>query len=168
MNIWKISKNQESLPQIKILLCPVYHTNSVKFSCSVVSNSLRPHGMQHTRVPCPSPTSGVCSNSCPSSQWCHLIISSSVIPFSSSFRSFPASGSFPLSQFFTSGGQSIGSFSFSISPSSEHSGQISFRMNWLDLLAVQGTLKSLLQHHNSKASIPWKALFPRTKIYLNP
>ena len=78
---------------------------SVQFSCSVVSNSLQP---QHTKPPCPSPISGLYSNSCPLSWWCHLTISSSVIPFSSCLQSFPASGSFQMSQFFTSGGQSIG------------------------------------------------------------
>ena len=80
---------------------------SVQFSCSVVSDSLWTHGLQHARPPCPSPTPRVYSNSCPLSQWCHTTISSSVIPFSSSLQSFPASGSFQ-SQFFTSGGQSIG------------------------------------------------------------
>ena len=85
--------------------------------------------------------------------------SSSIVPFSSCLEPFPTSGSFPLSQFFTSGGQSIGSFSFSISPSKEHPGLISFRMDWLDLLAVQGTLRSLLQHHNSKESIIWCSVF---------
>ena len=75
---------------------------------SAVSDSLRPHGLQHIRLPCPSPTPGACSNSCPSSQWCQPSISSSVIPFSSCLQSFPASGSFPVSQFFSSGGQSIG------------------------------------------------------------
>ena len=74
--------------------------SSVQFSCSVVSDSLRPHGPQHTRPSCPSPTPGVYSNSCPLSQWCHPIISSSVISFSSCLQSFPASGSFPMSQFF--------------------------------------------------------------------
>ena len=105
----------------------------------------------------PSPTPGVYSNSCPLSQWCHPTISSSVIPFSSHFQSFPTSGSFQMSQFFISGGQSIGS-SFNISPSSEHPGLI-FRMDWLDLFAVQGTLKSLLQHHSTKASILWHSAF---------
>ena len=90
--------------------------------------------------------SRVCSNSCPLSLWCHPAISSSVIPFSSCPQSFPASGSFPLSQFFASGGQKHWSFSFSISPSSENSGLISFRMDWFGFLAVQGPLKSLLQH----------------------
>ena len=82
--------------------------NSVQFSHSVVSDSLWPHGLQHTRLPCPSPTPGAYSNSCSLSQWYHPTISSSVISFSSCLQSFPASGSFPLSQFFTSGGQSIG------------------------------------------------------------
>ena len=80
----------------------------VQFSRSVMSDSLWPHGLQHTRPPCPSPTPGVYSNSCPLSQWCHPTISSSVVPFSSCLQFFPASGSFQISQFFTSGGQSIG------------------------------------------------------------
>ena len=82
--------------------------SSVQFSCSVVSDSLWSYGLEHARLPCPSPTPGACSNSRPSSQWCHPTISSSVIPFSSCRQSFPASGSFPMSQFFASGGQSIG------------------------------------------------------------
>ena len=81
---------------------------SSQFSRLVVSDSLRPHGLQDARLSCPSATPGACSNSCPSSQWCHPTISSSVIPFSSHLKSFPASGSFPMSQFFTSAGQSIG------------------------------------------------------------
>jgi len=81
---------------------------SVQFSRSAESNSLRPHGLQHARIPCPPPTLGACSNSCPLSWWCHPTISSSVVPFSSCLQSFPASGSFPVSQFFASGGQSIG------------------------------------------------------------
>ena len=79
-----------------------------QFSRSVVSDSLQPHGLQHTRPSCPSPTPGVYSNSCPLSQWCHPTISSSVVPFSSHLQSFPASESFQMSQFFPSGGQSIG------------------------------------------------------------
>ena len=82
-------------------------TFTVQFSHSVASDSLRPRGLQHTRLPCPSPTPRVYSNSCPLSQWCHPTISSSVIPLSSCLQSFPASGSFPMSQFFPSGGQSI-------------------------------------------------------------
>ena len=81
--------------------------SSVQFSRSVVSDSLRPHGLQYARPPRPSPTLGVYSNSCPSSRWCHPTISSSVVPFSSCPQSFPASGSFPMSEFFASGGQSI-------------------------------------------------------------
>ena len=82
--------------------------NSIQFSCSVVSDSLWPHGLQHVRLPCPSPTPRACSNSCPSSRWCHPTISSSIVPFSSCLQSFPASGSFPVNQFFTLGGQNIG------------------------------------------------------------
>ena len=115
-----------------------------------MSNSLWSHGLQHARLLC-SPTPRAGSNSCPLCPWCHPTILSSVIPFSSCLQSFPASGSFPMSQFFASGGQSW-SFSFSISPSNEYSGLISFRIDWFDLLAAQGTLKSLLQHHSSKAS----------------
>ena len=125
----------------------------VQFSCSVISNSLQPSGLQHARPPYPPPTPGVYSNSCPLSWWCHPTISSSVVPFSSCPQFFPASGSFQMSQLFASGGQS---FSFNISPSNEHPGLIFFRM---DLLAIQGTLKSLLQHHSSKASILWHSAF---------
>ena len=127
--------------------------SSVQFSHSVVSDSFWPHESQHARPPCPSSTPGVYSNSSPLNRWCHPTISSSVVPYFSYLQSFPASGSFQMTQFFTSGGQSIGSFSFNISPSNEHPGLISFRMDWLDLLAVQRTLKSILQHHSSKASI---------------
>ena len=133
--------------------------NSVQFSCSVVSYSLRPHESQHARPPCPSPTPGVHSDSRPSSRWCHPAISSSLIPFSSCPQSLPASESFPMSQLFAWGGQSIGRFSFSIIPSNEHPGLISFRMDWLNLLSVQGTLKSLIQHHSSKASILQRSAF---------
>ena len=131
-----------------------------QFSRLVMSYSLQLYGLQQARSPCPSPTIGVYSNSCPLSQWCHPTISSSVVPFSSHLQSFPASGSFPVSQFFISGDQKYWSFSFSICPSNEYSGLISFTMDWLDLFVVQGTLKSLLQHHSSKASILWhSALF---------
>ena len=134
-------------------ICPV------QFSHSVMSDSLRPHESQHARPPCPSPTPRVYSNSCPSSRWCSPAISSSVVPFSSCPQSLPSSGSFPMSQLFAWGGQSIGiSASASVLPI-EHPGLISFKMDWLDLLAVQGTLKSLLQHHSSKASILWRSAF---------
>ena len=125
---------------------------SVQFSPSVLSDSLQPHESQHTRPPCPSATPGVHPNSCPSSWWCHPTISSSVVPFACCSQSFSASGSFLMSQLFASGGQSV-EFQLHISPTNEHPGLISFRMDWLDLLAVEGTLKSLLQHHSSKASI---------------
>ena len=112
----------------------------------VMFESLWPHGLQHASLPCLSLSPRVYSDSRPSSQWCHPTITSSVTPFSSCLQSFPASGSFAMSQFFASRGQSIGVFSLSISPSSEHLGLISFRIDWFDILAVQGTLKSLLQH----------------------
>ena len=115
-----------------------------------MSDSLWPHGPQHTRPPCPSPTLGVYPNSPPSSRWCHPAISSSVVPFSSCRKSFPASCKLTLFQWVSS---SHWNFSFRISPSNEYSGLIPFRMDWLDLLAVQGTLKGLLQHHSSKVSI---------------
>ena len=135
--------------------------NSVQFSRSVISNFLRPHGLQHPRLLCPSPTPRACSNSCPLSQWCHPTISSSVIPFSSSLLLLMPSSIRVFSN------ESVlhircpkyWSFSFSINPSNEYSGLISFSMDWLDLLAVQGTLKSLLQHHSSKASILWCSAF---------
>ena len=95
-----------------------------------MSDSLQPHGLQHARPPCPSPTPGVYSNSCLLSQWCHSTILSSVVPLFSHLQFFPAC-----------------------------SGLISFRMDWLDLLAIQGTLKSLLQHHSSKASVLWCSAF---------
>ena len=123
--------------------------SSVQLSCSVMSDSLQPHESQHTRHPCPSPTLRVYPNSYPSSRWCHPAILSSVIPFSSCPQPLPASESFPVSQLLAWGGQSIGVSALT----SVFSGLTSFRMDWLDLLAVQGTLKSLLQHHSSKASI---------------
>ena len=123
--------------------------------CSVTKSylTLRPYGLQHARLPCPSQSPWACSNSCSLSQWCHPTISFSVIPFSSCPESFSASRSFPMSQLFTSSSQSIRAFSYSISPSNKYSGLISFRIDWLNRLAVQGTLKSLFQHHSPKASI---------------
>ena len=113
-----------------------------QFSCSLRSDSLRSQGLQHARPPCPSPTPGVYSNSCPLSRWCHPTISSSVIPFSSCLQSCPASGSFSNESVFCIREPKYWSFSFSISASNEHPGLISFRIDWLDLLAVQGTLES--------------------------
>ena len=118
----------------------------VQFSHLILSDFLWPHELQDDRLPCPSPTPGACSNSGPLSQWCHPIISSSVIHFSSCLQSFPASGSFQMSQFFASGGQSTGvSASASVLPM--HTQDWFFlRIAWFDLFAVQGTLKSLLQY----------------------
>ena len=126
--------------------------SSVQFSCSVVSDSLQPHGLQRARLPCPSPTPRDYSDSYPLSQWCHPAISSSITPFSSHRQSFPALRSFPMSQFFTSGGQTL-ELQFKHQSFQWIFRTDFFRMDWLDLLAVQGTLKSLLQHHTSKASI---------------
>ena len=123
-----------------------------------MSNSLQPHGLQHTRLPYPSLSPWVCLKLGPLSQWCHPAISSSVTPFSSCPQSFPASRSFPVSQLFASGGQKYWSFSFSTSPSNKYSGLISFRIDWFDLLVVQGTLKSLLQH-SMKASVRQSSAF---------
>ena len=132
--------------------------SSLQFSlvaqlCLTVCNSMG----CNTRPPCPSPTPGAYSNSCPWSQWCHPNISSSVIPFSSCLQSFSGSGSFPMSQFFSIRWPKYWSFSFSISPSNEYSGIISFRMDWFDLLAVQrdsqeSSLTSQFKTINSLAS----------------
>ena len=127
---------------------------SVQFSRSVVSDSLPPHVLQHSRLPCPSPTPGVYLNSCPLSQWCHQ-------------PSHPLSSPSPPTSIFPSISESVlcirwptyWSFSFSISPSNEYSGLISFRIDWFDLLAVQETPKSLLQHYSSKASVLWRSAF---------
>ena len=137
-----------------------HHFSSVQFSRSVVSNSLQPHEPQHTRPPCSSPTTGVYPNSCPLSPWCHPTISSSVIPFSSCPQSFPASGSFPMSPLFESGGQSIRvSASTSVLPMNTQDWSPLGRTGWISSqsldqsLDLQGTLKSILQHHSSKPSI---------------
>ena len=127
--------------------------SSVQFSHSFVSDSLWSHGLQHSRPPCPSANPGVHPNSCPPSWWHHPTISSSVIPFSSCPQSLPATGSFQMSQALHIRWPKYWSLRFNISPSNEHPGLVSFKMDWLDLLLVQGTLKSLLQHHSSKASI---------------
>ena len=112
-------------------------------------STLKLHGLQHTRPPCPSPAPKACSNSCPSNWWCHPTISFSVIPFSSCLQSFPASESFPMSQFFASSGQSIGvSASASVLTMNI---QDWFPLEWSGWISLQ--LKSLLQHHSSKASI---------------
>ena len=145
------------------LHCLVFRSDQI--SRSIMSNSLRPHESQHARPPCPSPTPGVHSDSRPSSQWCHPTISSSVVPLSSCPQSLPASESFPMSQLCMRWPK-YWSFSFSIIPSKEIPGLVSFRMDWLDRLAVQGTVKSLLQHHSSKASILRRSAF-FTLTYIN-
>ena len=115
---------------------------SVQFSNSVMSYTLWPHEPQHARPPCPSPTSRVHPNPCPLCQWCHPTISSSVVPFSYCPQSFPASGFFPNESAFCITWPQYWRFSFNISSSNEHPGLSSFRMDWWDILAVQGTLKS--------------------------
>ena len=121
----------------------------VQFSCSVVSDYLRPHGLQHARLPCPSPTPGAYSNSCPSSRWCHrnrlilchpLLLLPSVFP---SIRVFSNESVLCIRW----------PKNWSFSPSNEYSGLISFKINWFKLLAVHGTLQNLLQHHNSEVSV---------------
>ena len=137
--------------------------SSVQFSHSVVSDSLQPHESQHARPPCPSRTPGVHPNSCPLSRWCQPAISSSVVLFSSCPKSLPASV-FSNEWTLHLKWPKYWNFTFSISPSNEHPGQISFRIDWLDLLAVQVTLKSFLQHHSSKASILQRSAFFKVQL----
>ena len=133
---------------------------SVQFNHSIESASLRLHGLQHTRFSCPSPTPGACSNSSPLSRRCQSALSSS-----SCHSFFLPPSIFPSIRVFSN--ESVlnirwpkyWSFSFNISLSNEHSRLISFRMDWSDLLAVQATIRSLLQHHSSKASILWCSVF---------
>ena len=140
--------------------------SSIQYSHSVVSDSLWLHGLQHARPPCPSSTPRVYSNSCPLGQWCHPTISSSAIPFSSHLQSFPASGSFQMSQFFASGGQNIGvSASASVllmniqdwSP-----------LGWTNWISMQSKgLSRVLQHHSSKASILWHSAFLESSSHIH-
>ena len=121
--------------------------SSVQFSHSVMSDSLRPHGLQHTKPPCPSPSPGACSNSCPSSQWFHPTISSSVVLFSSCLQTFPASGSFQMSQFFASGGQNIGaSASASVLPANI---QDWFPLGWTGWISLQSKGLSRVFSHTT-------------------
>ena len=136
-----MSKNGKPLRRSSVQL------SSVTQSCPTLCDPM------HASLPCPSPTLGACSDSCPSSQWCHPTISFSVISISSCLQSFPRIRVFSKESVLHIMWPRYWSFSFSISPSNEYSGLISFRMDWLDLLAVQGTLKSLFQHHSSKPSI---------------
>ena len=130
---------------------------SVQFSCSVVSSALRTHGLQHARPPCPSPTPGVHPNSCPLCQWCHpcLILCHPLLFLP---LNFPSIRVFSNELALHLRWPKYWSFSFNISPSNEYQ-RLIFRMDWLDLLAGQGTLQSLLQHHSSKASILWCSAF---------
>ena len=113
------------------------------FSCLAVSDSLRPHGLQHARFPCSSPSPGACSNSCPLHWWCHPTLSSSVVPFSSCLQSFPASGSFQMNWLFTSGGQSIGASASVSVLLNEYSGLIAFRIDRLISMQSKGLLSLL-------------------------
>ena len=142
--LWK--EMNSSLP--KLCCC------SVTLSCL----TLQPHGLQHARFPCPSLSPVICSHSFPLSRWCCLTISFSVIPYSCS-QSFPAMEPLPVNWLFASGGQSIRASASASVLSSEYSGLMSFRMGWFDLLALQETLKSLLQHYSLKASILWCSVF---------
>ena len=152
-----------------IYLIPISANHSVQFSCSVVSNFLWPNGLQHAMLPCPLPTPRVYSNSCPLSQWCHPIISSSVIPFSSRLQSFPASGSFPMSQFFASGGQSIGvSVSASVLPMNI---QDWFPLGLTGLISLQSKRLSRVFSNTTVQKYQWnyfnKTIYFKLNAYFN-
>ena len=141
---------------------PLNHQQSIYILCCSVTKlcpTLQPHGLQHARFFCPPLAPGVCSNSCLLSWWCYLTILFSATPFSFCLRSFPESRSSPMSQVLHIKWPKYWKSNFSISPSNEYSVLISFRIDWFDPLAVQGTLKSLLQHHNLKESILWCSTF---------
>ena len=142
--------------------------SSVQLSHSGVSDSLRPHELQHARPPCPSPTLRACSNSCPLSRWCHPTISSSVVPFSSCPQSFPASRSFQMSQFFTSGGQSIGvSASTSVLPMNIQDWFPLGWNYWISLLS-KGLSRvfssTTVQKHQSRLIFSKSALYSHMKV----
>ena len=153
------------------LICKYIYTNiiihmqafinnvSVQLSCSVMFEFLQPHGLKPSRLSCPSPTPGACTSSCPLSQWCHPTISYIVIPFSSFLQSFPASGSFLMSQLFTSSGQSIGTSVWaSVLPVNIHNW---FPLGLTFLISLQSKgLSRVLQHHSSKVS-----LLPRSSAF---
>ena len=142
-------------------------SGTLLFSCSIVSDSLWPHGPQHTRLPCPSPTPKACSNSCLSSQWCHPTILSSIIHFSSCLQSFPASGSFPMSQFFTSGGQSVGASASASVFSMNIQGWFSLELTCLISLLSKGHsrvfFKATVQNHQFFITQP--SLWSNTQIH---
>ena len=136
------------------------------FSSQVMSSSLRPHKLQHTRLLYPSLSPWVWSNLCPLSQWCHPTISSSIAPFSSCPQIFPSIRVFSNESVLHIRWPKYWSFCFSISPCNEYSGLISFRIDWFDLCAVQGTLKRLFQHHSSKMSTLGPSLRSNSHIWL--
>ena len=138
--------------------------SSVQHSHSVMSNSLWTHGLEHTRLPCPSPTPGEYSKSCPLSRWCHPTHPILCRPLLLPHSIFPSIRVFSNESVLHIRWPKYWSFSFSIIPFNEYSGLISFRMDFLDLLAVHGTLKSLLQHHSSKASILWRSAFFKVQL----
>ena len=146
-------------PLFSYLQHSFFQFSSVQFSHSVVSDSLRPHELQHNRPPCPLPTPGVHSDSRPSSPWCHPAISSSVVPFSSCPQCSSQHQS--LFQWVNSSYEVAHVLELQLKHHSfrRNPGLISFRMDWLDLLAVQGNLKSLLQNDSSKESILWHSAF---------
>ena len=156
------SSNCCFLTYIQVLLMFIWYRlklvwHLLLFSCSIMSDFLRPCGLQCAWLPCSSLFPGVCSNSCPLNWWCHPTISSSAISFSSWHQAFPASGSFPITWFIVSGGLTIRA-SASVLPMN-YSRLISFMIDWFDLLDARRTLKSLLQHHSSKAYILWCSAF---------
>ena len=139
----------------KCTVLHVYYTQVLLVSYPVVSDSLWPHGLQQARPTCPSPSPRACSSSCSLHWWCCSAISSSDALFPFCPPSFPASGTFPISQLFASDDQNTGVLASTSNPSSEYSEPISLKNDLFDHLAVQGTRMNLLQHHSSKASILW-------------
>ena len=135
VNCWNLKRRKLPYMSLFFAMGVIFLFSSVQFSCLVRSNSLQPHETQHARPPCPSPTPRVYPNPCPLSRWCHPTILSSVVPFSSCPQSFPASGSFPMSQLFASGGQSIGvSASTSVLPMNTQGWS---PLGWTGLISLQ-------------------------------
>ena len=141
------------LEKVSFIQCQRMFKSASQVSCSVVSDSLQPHELQHARHPCPLLSPRVRSTSCPLSRWCHPTVSCFITPFSSCPQSFPASESFPMSQLFTWGSQNIGVSALTSFLPKNTQDWSPLQWTGLDLLAVQGTLKSLLQHHSSKKEI---------------
>ena len=145
---------------IKLRKCLSWNTSLLLLSHSVMPDSLWPRGLQHARLPCPPPSPRACSDSCPLSQWCHPTISSSVVPFSPAFSLSQHQGLF---QWFSSPHKEPRVLEFQLQHQSfrfiEYSALISCRTDWFDLLPVQGTLKSLFQHHSSKRLMLWRSGF---------